>query len=635
MSNRPMIALIAVTGHGLDQARCLRERLRTGEIFRPDRYGPPARGREQSFDGPLSERVPELFARFDHLVFFLAAGAATRLIASCLGSKTTDPGVIVVDEAGEFIVPILSGHEGGANSLARRIAGALGATPVVTTGSEAGGGFSLPSLEDRFGWVPEPAARLKPVARALLDHALIAVVQEIGGGRTWLDGRPLPEHISFAASIGELPRVNYENVIWITDRLVNDLGGFDEDRILWHRPKSLVLGVGCERGISADALEEGILRVVREHGYSPTSIGTLASLDLKADEEGLLEVANRQGWDMAFFPAEELAGVQGLANPSAVVQECVGTPGVAEPAALLAAGSDRLLVEKQVVASPLSPKRMTIALARRSDYQERASGLCAGRVIFIGAGPGDPDLLTVKADHEIRRADVVVYAGALVPEEVARRAPARATLHDSAHLTLEEVATILIDAARAGKRVVRLQSGDLSLYSAIQEQMTVLDEAGIPFDMIPGISAYQAAAAALKTELTLPEVAQTIILTRGEGTTKMPSAESLASLAEHRATLCIFLSAQLGEKVQEQLSAAYPPDTPAAILYRVSWPDEKIIVTTLARLAATIREHRLTRTTLIMVGQAVGGRRNRSKLYDKDHAHLFRRRTHEAKDSAP
>ena len=165
--------------------------------------------------------------------------------------------------------------------------------------------------------------------------------------------------------------------------------------------------------------------------------------------------------------------------------------------------------------------------------------------------------------------------------------------------------------------------------------MTLLDEAGVSFDMIPGISAYQAAAAALKTELTLPEVAQTIILTRGEGTTKMPGAESLASLAEHRATLCIFLSARLGKKVQEQLSAAYPPDTPAAILYRVSWPDEKIIVTTLARLAATICEHRLTRTTLIMVGQAVGGRRNRSKLYDKDHAHLFRRRTHEAKDSTP
>ncbi|GAC1317670.1 MAG: hypothetical protein NVSMB14_16000 [Isosphaeraceae bacterium] len=308
----------------------------------------------------------------------------------------------------------------------------------------------------------------------------------------------------------------------------------------------------------------------------------------------------------------------------------MGTPGVAEPAALLASGADRLLVEKQVVASSLSPKRMTIALARSSDYQERS----AGRVIFIGAGPGDPDLLAVKADHEIRRADVVVYAGSLVPEEIARRAPATATLHDSARLTLEEVGKILIDAVRVGKRVVRLQSGDLSIYSAIQEQMTLLDEAGVPFDLIPGISAYQAAAAALKSELTLPEVAQTIILTRAEGKTKMPDAESLASLAKHRATLCIFLSALLGEKVQEQLSAAYPPDTPTAILYRVSWPDEKIVVTTLDRLASTIREHRLTRTTLIMVGPAIGGRKNRSKLYDKHHARIFRRRTREAENSA-
>ena len=635
MSHRPTIAWIAVTSQGLDHARCLKERLRAGEIFRPDRYGPPDRGREQTFHGPLSEQVPGLFATFDHLVFFLAAGAAIRLIAPCLGSKTTDPGVIIIDEAGEFIVPILSGHEGGANALARRIAGALGSTPVVTTGSEAGGGFSLPSLEDRFGWIPEPAVCLKPVARALLDHAPVAVVQEIGGDRTWLDGRPLPEHISFAGSIGDLPRVPYESVIWITDRLVDDLGGIEESRILWQRPKSLVLGVGCERGISADALEEGILRTIRTHGYSPTSIGTLASLDLTADEKGLLELANRYGWETVFFTAEQLAGVPGLANPSAVVQECVGTPGVAEPAALLAAGADRLLMEKQVVVSPLSPRRMTISLARRSDYQERASGSCDGRVLFIGAGPGDPDLLTVKADHEIRRADVIVYAGSLVPEEIVRRAPARATLHDSAHLNLEQVAAILIDAARAGKRVVRLQSGDLSIYSAIQEQMTLLDEARVPFDLIPGISAYQAAAAALRSELTLPEVAQTIILTRGEGTTKMPSAESLASLAEHRATLCIFLSARLGEKVQEQLSAAYPPETPAAILYRVSWPDEKIVVTTLAQLAATIREHRLTRTTLIMVGDAIGGRRNRSRLYDKDHAHIFRRRSHETKDSAP
>jgi len=185
---------------------------------------------------------------------------------------------------------------------------------------------------------------------------------------------------------------------------------------------------------------------------------------------------------------------------------------------------------------------------------------------------------------------------------------------------------ITITAVQAGKQVVRLQSGDLSLYSAIQEQMALLDEAGIDYEAVPGISAFQAAAAALHSELTIPEVVQTIILTRGEGKTKMPAGESLAALAAHRASLCIFLSARLSRTIQEQLLTAYAPETPVAILYRVSWPDEKIIVTRLQDLHSEIRKHNLTRTTLILVGEAIGSRKNRSRLYHTTHAHIFRRR---------
>lgn len=224
---------------------------------------------------------------------------------------------------------------------------------------------------------------------------------------------------------------------------------------------------------------------------------------------------------------------------------------------------------------------------------------------------------------------MVVYAGSLVPEEILRHAPTTAALHNSAHLTLEEVMDRLTTAVHAGKRVVRLHSGDTSLYTAIQEQMTLLDAAGIGYEVVPGVSSFQAAAAALQAELTLPEVVQTIILTRAEGQTTMPEGEALADLARHRATLCIFLSARLAEQVQEQLLTAYPPDTPAAILYRVSWPDEKIIRTELCRLAAEVREQNLTRTTLILVGAAVRGRQNRSRLYDRNHGHLFRARSRE------
>lgn len=631
MKDAEKLALIAVTEHGLEQARTLRARLKRGEIFRPERYGPPASGWERLLTGALADRVPELFTRFDQLVFFLAAGAVTRLIAPCLQSKTTDPGVLAVDEAGQFVVPLLSGHQGGANAFARTVAGCLGAVPVVTTASDAIGGLSPDLLGEAFGWKAEPPERLKSAAMAIVNRAPVAIIQEVGGRGQWLDETDLPSNVTFVRHRQELPAQPFEQVLWITDRRVNDLADLPEERVLWYRPPSLVLGVGCERGISEAALEDGLARFLDEHRYALASIRTVASLDVKADEEAILALALRHGWETTFFSAAKLSAVASAPNPSPVVEKCVGTPGVAEPAALLAAGATMLLVEKQVVVSPRAPQRMTFALARRAEYEPARTG----KVTFIGAGPGDPELVTLKARNLLRQAEVVVYAGSLIPEAVLRHAPGSARLVNSAHLALEQVMETLIDAARAGKRVVRLQSGDTSLYSAIQEQMTRLDEAGIDYDLVPGVSAFQAAAAALRSELTLPEVVQTIILTRGEGETKMPGGESLVELAKHRATLCIFLSARLVDSVQEQLLTAYPPETPTAILYRVSWPDEQIVMAELSQLAEEMKKHRFTRTTLILVGAAVGGRRNRSRLYDKTHGHLFRPRTRGDNGPAP
>jgi precorrin-4/cobalt-precorrin-4 C11-methyltransferase len=256
-------------------------------------------------------------------------------------------------------------------------------------------------------------------------------------------------------------------------------------------------------------------------------------------------------------------------------------------------------------------------------------------VHFIGAGPGAADLITVRGLRLIERCPVCLYAGSLVPAEVVAAAPAGARVVDTAPMTLDEIVEEMRAAHEAGHDVARVHSGDVSLYGAVGEQMRRLDRLDIPYDVTPGVPAFAAAAAALKAELTLPEVVQTVILTRGEGRTSMPETESLAALAAHRATLCLFLSARLGEKIQAQLLGSYPPETPTAILYRVSQPDEKIILTELAHLAEELRKNKLTRTTLIMVGEAIGGRRNRSRLYDKDHAHLFRRAVRETQDPAP
>jgi precorrin-4 C11-methyltransferase len=623
------IVLVAVTRRGVERARFLRRRLRTGEVHYPERYGPAEHGWETTFAGGLSERVPELFGRCGQMVFFLAAGAVTRLIAPCLGSKETDPGVLAVDEAGRFVIPLLSGHKGGANAFARIVAGCLGATPVITTASDVVSGLSLDLLEEAFGWTAEPRELLKPAAHALVDGEPLALIQEVGSAGSWLHEMDLPANVTVVRAPAEMREQSFAHVLWITDRLVEDRGGVSEHRVLWYRPKSLVLGVGCERGISVAALEDGLDRFLDQHRFSRQSIATLASVELKADEEGILELARRHDWQTVFYSAEELA-TAGMPNPSEVVARCVGTPGVAEPAALLAAETAFLLVEKQVVNSPLAPQRMTFALARHASFQTGATQ--QGKILFVGAGPGDPDLLTLKGRRALAQAEVVVYAGSLVPEEILRHASPTAVLHNSASLTLEEVMEVLLAGVRAGKRVVRLHSGDTSLYSAIQEQMTLLDTAEIDYEIIPGISSFQAAAAALRAELTLPEVAQTVILTRAEGETRMPEGEALADLAAHRTTLCIFLSARLVEKVQEQLLTAYPPDTPTAILYRVSWPDETIVLTELRHLVEEVRLHSLTRTTLILVGTAVGGRQNRSRLYDRTHGHIFRARSREQTD---
>jgi precorrin-4 C11-methyltransferase/precorrin-6x reductase len=616
------IALIALTRGGLEKARLLRSRLKQAEIVRPERLGSATSGWERPFTGALSKQIPELFANFDQMVFFLAAGAVTRLLAPCLASKQTDPGVLAVDEAGQFVVPLLSGHQGGANAFARTVAGCLGAVPVITTASDVLAGFSPDLLEEEFGWVVEGAERLKAAAAALVNNAPMALIQELGTPGRWLDERELPANVIAVRATGQLPRQAFEFGLWITDRLVDDPTPLEPERIVWYRPRSLVLGVGCERGISLAALEEGLERFLQEQRLARASIHTVATVSLKADEEAIVALARKHGWEMRFFTPEELAKVSDIPTPSAVVEKCVGTPGVAEPAALLASGATRLLVEKHIHTSPLASQRMTFAVARSAEFESGEKQ--ASKVVFIGAGPGDPDLLTVKARNLLRRADVVVYAGSLIPEAVLQEAAGTAKLVNSAHLTLEQVMECLIEAVRAGKRLVRLQSGDTSIYSAIQEQMTQLDEAGIGYEVVPGISSFQAAAAALRAELTLPEVVQTIVLTRGEGETKMPAAEELAGLARHRATLCIFLSARLADSVEQQLLSAYPPETPTAICHRVSWPDEKIVLAELRNLAVTVKEHQFTRTTLILVGEAVGRRRNRSRLYDKTHGHIFR-----------
>ena len=247
-------------------------------------------------------------------------------------------------------------------------------------------------------------------------------------------------------------------------------------------------------------------------------------------------------------------------------------------------------------------------------------------VYIIGAGPGDPELLTLKAYKILAQADVILYADSLVPKQILQDVRDDAELVATGNKTLEQIIPLAIARVKEGKSVVRLHSGDLTLYSAIGEQMQAFSDADIPFELIPGISAFQAAAAKLSTELTIPELVQTIILTRISGkASSVPDAEELSSLAAHKASLCLYLAARHIEKAQDKLLQHYSADTPVAVCYRVGWQDEQIWVVPLEKMAEVTRENDLIRTTLYLISPALQENvTTRSRLYHPEHSHLFR-----------
>jgi precorrin-4/cobalt-precorrin-4 C11-methyltransferase len=247
------------------------------------------------------------------------------------------------------------------------------------------------------------------------------------------------------------------------------------------------------------------------------------------------------------------------------------------------------------------------------------------KVYFVGAGPGDPELLTVKAQRLLRETRCCIYAGSLVAPELIALLPPRAERHNSAGMTLEQIIAVCAAAHGQGLDVVRLHTGEPAIYGAIGEQMDALDRLGIAYEVVPGISSFQAAAAALKVELTAPEIAQTIILTRTPGRTPMPAAEDLARLAQSRATLCIFLSTEKIAQVTETLAESYGPECPAALVYHASWPDEKVVRGTLADIAGRIVAAEITKTAVFLVGYALARPLpHASKLYDKMFGHGHR-----------
>ncbi len=429
-----MIGLVAVTTAGRTSAARL------------DAAWP---GRTRRYDGPAKQVLPRAWAECDDIVCFLAVGATTRIIAPLLKSKWTDPAVVCVDESARHAVALVGGHAAGANELAARVAGVLGAEPVVTTATDVTG---LPGL-DTLGWPAEGA--IAAVSRALLDKTPTILETDV----TW----PIPALPVTAGGAAE-------HRIVITDRIVPA-----NDRTVVLRPPSLVVGVGASRGVSEEEVLGLIAEALVSAGLSAASVTALATVEAKAAEEGIVAAARRRSWPVITHPADRLASVP-VPNPSDAVLAAVGTPSVAEAAAL--ASADELVAEKRKSAMA------AVAIARRRPR---------GRLALVGLGPGSRDLLTPRAIAELRRSSVVVGLHAYVDQVADLLRPGTRVL--ASELGQEEArARTAVEQARSGHAVALVGSGDAGVYAMASPALSL---AGDDIDVVavPGITAGLASAA--------------------------------------------------------------------------------------------------------------------------------------------
>ena len=568
---------------------------------------------ERAFDAIVISRqeVGKRWKDFDAFVFIGAMGICVRTIAPYIKDKHEDPAVVCVDSLGLNVISVLSGHVGGANELARDIATMIGAHEVITTQSDNTGLWALDTFEKRFDWpVASDIEDMNDCIFAFVNRQPTALLLEVRDEGTDYLEKTLPAHVTLINNIREADPKKYKLIIIVSPFIQHAPEGMLE---LHFVPMVGTIGFGlAHRPNDYEWIYDEIDQAFADRGILPCA-KTYCTIDVKADEPFVEELRNVYGEEVLFYTSDELAKVE-VPNPSSTVQKHVGTPSVCEAAAILGSNHGKLIIPK------VKGKNWTAALAIDYKYLRERKG----HIEIVGAGPGDPDLVSVRGRKMLERADLILYAGSLVPKELTACHKPGAVVRSSADMNLEEQCALMKEHYDKGHFIVRLHTGDPCIFGAIQEQMAFFDANGMDYHITPGISSFLAAAAELRSQFTIPERTQTIILTRGEGRTPMPEKEQLHLLAKSQSTMCIFLSAAIVDDVQRELLQEYPADTPVAACYHLTWPDQKIYRGQLKDLAKIVHDNNLTLTTMLVVGEAIDNRQGLSELYNKHFTHLFR-----------
>ena len=574
---------------------------------------------QREFSAQIISRteVGKQWKKFDAFVFIGAMGICVRTIAPYIKDKHEDPAVVCVDSMGLNAISVLSGHIGGANNLAREVAALIGAREVITTQSDNAGLWALDTLEERFDWpVASEIEDMQDCIYAFVNRQPTALLLEARDEGTDYLEKTLPEHVTIINDISEADPNKFKLLIIVSPFTHHAPEGMLE---LHFVPMVGTIGFGlAHEPDDYEDIYDQIDEAFADRGVLPCA-HRYCTIDVKSEEPFVDMLVLDYQEEVKFFTAEQLAQVE-VPNPSTTVLKHVGTPSVCEAAAILGSNHGKLIIPK------VKGKNWTAALA--IDYKHLRSK--QGHIEIVGAGPGDPDLVSVRGRKMLEKADLILYAGSLVPKALTECHKPGAVVRSSADMNLEEQCALMKEHYDKGHFIVRLHTGDPCIFGAIQEQMAFFDANHMDYHITPGISSFLAAAAELQSQFTIPERCQTIILTRGEGRTPMPEKEQLHLLAKSQSTMCIFLSASIVDDVQRELLQEYPEDTPVAACYHLTWPDQRIYRGQLKDLAKIVHDNNLTLTTMLVVGEAIDNRQGLSELYSKHFTHLFRQGDDEA-----
>lgn len=573
--------------------RRLKLLLPDSQLYLPEKWSNIATANEFPYSSPVKEVIKDTFHRYRQLVLIMAAGIAVRSLADELKDKRQDPAVVAVDDSGTFAVSLLSGHQGGANRLAEKVAVSIGARPVITTASDAAGTMAVDLLGNEFGWEIEDSSNVTAVSAAVVNGEPVGVYQDAGEKNWWPEGKPLPDNVSVFGSIEALNESSPQAALIITNQVLTERGfSLLPRNTVVYRPKNLVVGIGCNRGTNASLIEGAVKSVFDEHKIALKSIRNIATIDLKKDEKGLLEFTRKFRLPLEYFDKEALNRTEFPSPPSEIVEKYVGTPAVCESAAILSSGNTLLIAPKRSFGGAV-----TVAVASVPDKQEKKRG----KLFLVGLGPGSPEQMTFRAREVIEQSEVVVgYTTYIKLLEPFLRNKEVISTGMGAEV---ERAKMAIDLACRGKKVAFVSSGDSGIYGMaglVGEMLAERPGEGPDVEVLPGVTSLVAAAALLGSPITVDFA--TISLS--DYLVSWQSIIKRLKMAAEGDFVTILYNPR-SKKRRKQLTEARDiflehrlPSTPVGIVTNAYRENQEVIITTIENML----DHEIGMNTIVIIG---------------------------------